>query len=174
MLCLAAPLKIFVLAPCDDVVIPWLQHNKTKGPVSDEVHSLRLSALTCTFSLFNLQIPKDRKAFSSRGSILGSFTASISEALSSSLSSQHSPASAASASDPGDSIFETLKRKGSALSEAIFNPSDSGGDCPTFARLFPCRTPPVKELFRSQTIGFAQAAFGCCCSPEGNVGCRQV
>ena len=73
-----------------------------------------------------VQPPKEEKAFAKRGSILGSLTASISEALSSSSASQ--PAAAAPASPASDeSIFSSLKRKGSAFSDAIFNPSDGGG-----------------------------------------------
>jgi hypothetical protein len=77
------------------------------------------------------QAQKDEKAFAKRGSILGSLTASLSEALSSS-----SPAAASSASDSNDSIFMALKRKGSAISDAIFQPLDGGG----YGRFHNCRT----------------------------------
>ena len=73
------------------------------------------------------QAQKDEKAFAKRGSILGSLTASLSEALSSSSLASANVAVASSASDSNDSIFMALKRKGSAISDAIFQPSDGGG-----------------------------------------------
>jgi len=101
------------MAPCDDVAIPWLQQNKAKlGSSKDES-------------------PKDEKAFAKRGSILGSLTASISEALSSASSQQSAAAPPPPASDVSDSIFSALKRKGSSFSDAIFNSSDGGGRRPS-------------------------------------------
>lgn len=131
----ASALKLFCLAPCDDVPIPWLQQNKSKlGAGAEEVSCHAPSASAQRVSLYSkrsqfeidFQAHKDEKAFAKRGSILGAFTASISEALSSSLTSQSSPSSAPS--ENGGGIFMALKRKGSALSEAIFNPSEGGGD----------------------------------------------
>ena len=78
------------------------------------------------FHLNCSQPPKEEKVFAKRGSILGSLTASISEALSSSTAS-HSDTLSSSA-DANDGIFMTLKRKGSLLSGAIFQSSEGSGD----------------------------------------------
>lgn len=75
-----------------------------------------------------MQPRKEEKAFAKRGSILGAFTASISEALSSSTASQPVATAPSAAADASDSIFSVLKRKSSALSDAIFNPSEVAGD----------------------------------------------
>jgi hypothetical protein len=80
------------------------------------------------------QTKKEEKVFAKRGSILGSLTASISEALSS-ASITNPAATAPSSSDPVDSIFMAIKRKGSLMSGAIFQSSEGGGDLlrfPTF------------------------------------------
>ncbi len=82
------------------------------------------------FHLYCSQPPKEEKVFTKRGSILGSLTASISEALSSSASSStvsHSDTLSSSA-DANGGIFMTLKRKGSLLSGAIFQSSEGAGD----------------------------------------------
>jgi hypothetical protein len=120
------------MAPCDDVAIPWLQQNKAKlGSSKDEVrrctliHRLPVSPVPHR----EVQSPKDEKVFAKRGSILGSLTASISEALSSASSQQSAAAPPPPASDVSDSIFSALKRKGSSFSDAIFNSSDGGGHC---------------------------------------------
>ena len=88
-----------------------------------------IGLVQCRCSDHHFQVHKDEKAFAKRGSILGAFTASISEALSSSIASPSVPAAPSAASDASDSIFSALRRKGSALSEAIFNPSEGSGDC---------------------------------------------
>jgi hypothetical protein len=110
-----------------------LQQNKAKlGSSVDEVRAMHAASksnviLSVYGGLFYVQVLKDEKAFTKRGSILGAFTASISEALSSSMASQSNSAAPSAASDTSDSIFMALKRKGSALSDAIFNPSEGSG-----------------------------------------------